>query len=157
MFKGDPEVMVVYDEDNRDIKLYVENSKKASALEKILPKEKKFGRIIQRISVIPANGLCSVEKEELFKAALEGNNAVSFIRSVEGIFANSMTFVVFKKEVVQFWTDNIGDYFGLRSTLYQNIAEEIFENTDGVYFSTDETDDYGYEGERFGAPLGEWP
>lgn len=53
---------------------------------------------------------------------------------------NSFTYVVFEKEVVQYWNDNLADYNGLTSTLYQDLAKEIFEdaNLDGVYFCTDE-------------------
>ena len=47
---------------------------------------------------------------------------------------NSFTYVVFEKEVVQYWNDNLGDINGLRSTLYQDLAKEIFaDDLQNVY------------------------
>ena len=48
-----------------------------------------------------------------------------------------MTYVVFKKEVVQYFNDSLGDIHGVCSTLMQDIAKDIFEDTEGVYFCTD--------------------
>ena len=48
-----------------------------------------------------------------------------------------MTFIVFEKVVVQWFSDSIGDWYGLTSTLYQDLAKDIFGNIDGVYFCTD--------------------
>ena len=64
-----------------------------------------------------------------------------------------MTYVVFKNCVVQFFNDNLNDCHGLISTLYQDIAAEIFEdaNLNGVYYNTD------VERGALGMPLGEWP
>ena len=45
---------------------------------------------------------------------------------------------VFAKEVVQYWNDSLSDPYGKVSTLYQDIAKDIFEDTDGVMFCTGE-------------------
>jgi len=60
--------------------------------------------------------------------------------------------VVFKNCVVQFFNDNLNDAHGVISTLYQNIAAEIFEdaNLPGVHYCTDVE-------RKLGKPLGDWP
>jgi len=158
MFRGDPGVRVIFDEDTLTVKLYVDDSGKAYALDELIPPSKKFGRTALKISIIPANDrFTAVDKANLLDVALQENSALSFIRTITGIMTNPMTYVVFKKEVVQYWTDDLGDYFGVHSALFQDIAKDIFENANGVFFCTDTAEDETYDGERLGAPLGEWP
>ena len=137
LFDEDPDVNVIYDYDNYEVTLYVEDSKKADALSNILPKSKQFGDVIIKLSVVPANSL-KKSKLSSFEEAFKGNNAVSYIKSVSGLF--DMDYVVFKKKVVQYYNDDISDINGLCSTLYQTIAEHIFEDCSGVYFCTDKND-----------------
>ena len=140
MFKKDPEVQVVYDEDAQVIKLFVDNTDKADALAQILPDEKEFGNVTLKIVVIPANNLLQSSPDDLLRRALWRNNAVWSVESTKDIPGfPCLTYVIFAKEVVQYFTDNLGDYYGVTSTLYQNIAKDIFINTDGVYFCTDVT------------------
>ena len=136
-FKNDPEVNVVYDEDDSIIKIFVNNSTKATALSQILPTEKEFGNVLLRIEVIPANKFLSAPIADIYTAAFTGNPALSFVKTFRGLYNNPMTFVVFAKEVVQYFTDSLGDYFGQESTLYQNIAKDIFVECEGVYYCTD--------------------
>lgn len=152
-FKEDPEVHVVYDEETYAVELYVDNAAKASALEQVLVKEKTFGNITQTVTVIPANSMGAPTKEFLFKNALDRNPALSYIQTVNGIFMNGLTYVVFINKVVQYWNDDIGDVNGLCSTLYQDIAADIFKDRPGVFFCTD----VPTEGGSLGKPLGEWP
>lgn len=143
LFVYDPEVHVIYDEADTHIKLYVDDEYKAEALTRLLPQEKKFGNVILKITVYPSNGTedqvitGETTNEELFDLAFTGNGAFAFTKSLPCIFSNNLTYVVFKKMVVQYWTDDIGDYYGQTSTLYQNIAKDVFEEMDGVFFSTD--------------------
>ena len=150
MFGEDPEIRIVFDEDNYKIKLYVDNAEKADALTQILPAEKVFGNIIVKVVVIPANKL----KEDvlsIYEKAFKGNPVLSYVKRVEGtIFAYPASYVVFKNKVVQFFNDDLSDVNGYRSTLYQEIAKDIFENKNGIYFCTDTE-------RNLGKPLGEWP
>ena len=57
LFAQDDEVKVVYEEEKNEVKLYVENARKADALAQLLPTEKTFGNVVLKITVIPANGL----------------------------------------------------------------------------------------------------
>ena len=97
----------------------------------------------------------SNDPADLFKAAFEGNPALSYIHTVEGPFAFNATYIVFKNKVVQFFNDSLDDVNGMKSTLYQEIAKEIFGDNVGIYFCTDAPE---IELENsVGKPLGEWP
>lgn len=135
MFKDDPEVRVVFNEEEPEVKLYVENAEKADALTQLLPKKVDFGNVELKVTVIPANKL-GANKASLFEKAFKGNPAFSFITG-HNIFNNPMTYVVFKNKVVQYYTDNLGDIYGNCSTLYQEIAKDIFGKHEGIYFCTD--------------------
>jgi hypothetical protein len=138
MFKKDPEVQVIYDEDAQIIKLFVDNTDKADALAQILPEEKEFGNVTLQIVVIPANNLLQSSPDDLFRRAFYHNEAVRSVESTRDIPGfPCLTYVIFNKEVVQYFTDNLGDYYGITSTLYQSIAKDIFVNVEGVRFCTD--------------------
>lgn len=137
LFGLNPDINVVFDEENYVVKLYVDGEVKANAIEQILPQEKEFGNVTVTIQVIPANKT-SKSRADLFEAAFRGNPAFSYIQTIEGPFTNPISYVVFKNAVVQYFTDNLGDIHGLRSTLYQEIAREIIGvDEEGIYFCTD--------------------
>lgn len=123
----------------------------------LLPFEKKFGNVSLDIIIIPSNNN-KVEKVDLttaqdyFEAAFENNPVFAFTRVIQGIFTNTLTYVVFKNRVVQFFADNLNDIHGNISTLYQELAKDVFnmDNISGVLFCTDIE-------EKVGKPLGEWP
>ena len=149
MFEKDDEVHVVYkqgDGDNDTICLYVEDPVKASAIEKLLPEEKEYGNVTIEIGVIPCNMdgrvINNVLKEsadvsDLFRLAFRGNPVLSFLKKITGVMANDIVYVVFLKEVVQYFNDDLGDVNGLCTTLYQDIASRIFNEFDGVFYCTD--------------------
>ncbi len=154
-FKNDPEIKVMYNAQGPELKLYVDNPVKAEALTQLLEPTRTFGNVTLTISVVPSNkavdgGIPEMNCDSaLIKAALAGNGAVSLVKDVV-VMANTLTYVAFKKEVVQFFNDNLSDLRGLTSTLYQDIAEVIFTHHLGVCFCTDAAN-------GLGAPLGEWP
>lgn len=135
LFKEDPAVKVEYDEANQTIRLYVEGEEKADALAQLLPTVRTFGDVVVKVAVIPAN-LKGPSKLQLFQKAFEGNPALAFIQGCSsGVF--DLNYVVFKSKVVQFKSDDIGDVNGLTSTLYQNIAKDLFEDVRGIFFCTE--------------------
>lgn len=143
-FKEDSEVRITYDDIEQEIKLYVDNAEKAVALENLLPSEQNFGNVTLYITIVPANQTTfdsvkagySTKMTDIVRALIN-NKAVTGIKIVDGIMTNKMVFVIFRKEVVQWFSDDIGDYHGICSTLYQDLAKEIFGNIDGVFFCTD--------------------
>ena len=134
LFKKDPEVKAVIDEDENAVHLFVENPVKADALMELLPTAKWFGNVCVKINVIPAND-CNVNKGVLFEQAFEGNPIFDSVLVVEGMYNNPVTYVIFEDKVAQYWNDNLGDPHGNVSTLYQEIAKDVFD-VDGVNYCT---------------------
>ena len=137
LFAKDPEVTVAYDNDTKVVKLFVQNQRKADALTRLLPSEKRFGNVSLGIEVIPENH--DKDIVALIKDAFAYNEAVSEIWTTDDtITTNPITYVIFQKEVVQYYDDNLGDAHGNRTTLYQDIARDVFEDrVNGVFFCTD--------------------
>jgi len=138
MFKMDPDVVVKFNDEEMKLTLSVGKYEKAEALKKILPKEKVFGNVKVEIVVDYVYEEQSIE--DTYKAAFDGNPAFEYT-FVHQTSANPITFVVFEKYVVQYWNDDLSDPHGVTSTLYKNIAEDIFEKGNGVIYSTDSDPD----------------
>lgn len=156
LFGGDPDINIEYYNDAPEIVLYVDDSLKAEAISQLLPTIKTFGNVELSITVVPSNNDNSEEvfysTKELFEAAFKKNPAFSAVYEVKGLFNHTLTYVVFKNKVVQFFSDNLNDIHGLVSTLYESIARELFEEAEliSVFYNTDIE-------EKLGMPLGEWP
>lgn len=135
-FEKDPEIKILFNEETGVIKLYVENTDKARALQKLLPETMKFNDVTITIDVIPPN----IEEKnvlELFEEAFKGNPVLACTKTITNPIGDDINFVVFDRTVVQYSSDNIFDINGRTSTLYQNIADEVFEEVDNVFYSTD--------------------
>lgn len=149
LFDEDPEIKAIFNEEEMEIKLFVSNGRKADALQQLLPEEKTFGNVTLRIAVVPANdGMTSAT--QLFEDAFMGNPVLSDLVHLDTPLG-SFDYAVFRKEVVQFFNDDLSDINGNCSTLYQDIAKDVFDTGIGVYFCTDATDP------NLIKPLGEWP
>lgn len=139
LFKKDKEVFVVFDEENVELKIYVNNQTKADAIRCLLPFEKKFGDVVLKVDVIPSNGtqLRGISTTNVLMIACDAflsNDAVYGVTDVSAMF--DLVYVVFRKEVAQFFDDNIGDINGNCSTLYEAIARDVFEDI-GIKYCTD--------------------
>lgn len=137
MFGDDPEIELGYLEEEGKIVMRVDNPTKAEALSKLLPEEVHFGNVVLKIVVVPANEVKS--KGNLFNDAFQGNPHFAYVAESAPGTAFQMTYVVFKKEVAQYWNDNLGDIHGNTNTLYQNIASNLFNRegfASGVCFCT---------------------
>lgn len=158
LFDGDPQIAcnVNHSSSNPYITLACNNGDKVTALQQILPSEVNFGNITLKINIDgkPSNRAFTTKKE-LFEVAFEKNPVFAYAvcPNEDGYAWFSMTYVVFKNHVVQFFADNLNDCHGIISTLYEDIAREVLtgEGVQGVYFNTD------IEHGALGAPLGEWP
>lgn len=131
LFKEDPEIELEYED--YVITLYVNNGEKANALMKLLPVQKKFGNVVVDIDVVPSND-DEYSELELFKRAFKNNPVVSYVMTAGELFPAE--YVVFKNKVVQFYNDQLDDPHGNVSTLYQEIAKDVFDNTTSVHFCT---------------------
>ena len=154
MFKNDKEVKVLFDEESHDISLYVDNDEKEEAIGYFLNQKRIYGNTSVTVRVIPSNnhGPKSVSLKDILCAAFSGNPSFSFAESYDTPFGNH-TFCVFKNEVIQYWCDNMFDLNGVKSTLMEDIAREVFNPEVLIYelhFCTEMP-------ESAGKPLGEWP
>ena len=142
MFRDEFDVNVRTSDDGYTINLYVKKADKAAALTKLLKPTVKFGNITVKVIVIPANkedttDVDSMKVVDLYKTALKDNMAFEeIIERAEGLpFA--MNYVVFRNQVVQFYNEDLSDHLGMCSTLYQTIADDIFNRDQyPIFFST---------------------
>lgn len=159
LFDPDPQIAcnVNYSSSNPSIVLATNNPDKAAALLKLLPEEVEFGNIKLVIGVDSptVSNLAFKTNKELFETAFSGNPVFAYAvaPAQDGYNWVDFTYVVFKNCVVQFFNDNLNDPHGVVSTLYQELASDIFGNKVplGVNFCTD------IERGKLGMPLGEWP
>lgn len=146
LFAEDPEVSVMYDDKDRKLRLYVDNESKAKALEQLMPSTVDFGNGSINVCVIPGNPVLNEsEGYSLLETALRGNDAVNYIKTVS-MYGGVFTYVVFRKEVVQYFNDDLTDIEGKCSTLYEDLAREVLSRAcrsnreySGVFFCTDST------------------
>lgn len=137
LFKGDKEVVLKYDEDERTLNMFVSSFVKAEALNKIMPKNVSFGNVSLIINIITPDDEIS-DIADTFRAAFKDNPNVTDIVSIKDPFDNYINYMIFKKEVVQFYDDDISDIYGLCSTLNEDIAREVFsEFKSDIRFCTD--------------------
>jgi hypothetical protein len=133
MFREDPQVTVKFDQDNYEVKLYVDDADKAEALGKILRNSIDYGTITLKVTVIPPN-YTNINIRNLYEKALEGNGAV------HDYFTNpnlGKHYVIFKNEVIQYFSDDLSKANSVTSTLYENIAEDIFIDRAEMGYSTE--------------------
>ena len=137
LFRKDPEVMTEYDDNEKVLTIRVDNGRKYDAICHLFPLEKTFGNVTVKIQVVPANEDKEVTWADLFKDAFAGNPIFAKAEHMEGDLGGC-DYVLFKPEVVQYYSDNFFDYYGLTTELYQDLAKEVFdtESWDAVQFCT---------------------
>lgn len=150
MFKYDPDVNVVFDAENYNLKLFVFGNEKAEAIQKLLPPKKVFGEIEMFINVYPSNGEEKTNSGKsrkyrayqmgVFDTAFADNPAYCYEMNASSELPFDIHYVVFAKRVVQYYNDDIGNVNGVCSTLYQDIAKDIFVTEPNVHFCTDIVD-----------------
>lgn len=159
LFDGDPQIAcnINWSASEPSITLATNNGDKATALAILLPPTKMFGNVILTINIDgPFSNRAFTSAKELFEVAFEKNPAFAYCvaPAQEGYQWIDFTYVVFKNCVVQFFNDNLNDPHGVVSTLYQDIAAEVFKDmhyTGGcICYCTDVE-------RKLGKPLGEWP
>lgn len=156
LFGEDPEIEceMNYHASDPTITLFVSNPDKAAALAKLIHEDVWFGNVMIFVHVDcdKMSNRAFPTFKELFETAFNKNPAFAYTVVPDTQYFLPLTYVVFKNRVVQFFNDNLNDPHGIVSTLYQDIAAEIFEEAcpAGVAFCTDVD-------RNIGLPLGEWP
>lgn len=135
LFGQDPDIRMSYDDDNHKVKMLVHGKDKAEALQKLIPVEKSWGGVRLFIVIVPDNEEWT--SADIVRKAFEGNPLYdqTVVLHPEGI-SNPFGYVCFKKEVLQYWNDNLADPHGNISTLAENIAREILNVQDGIFYCT---------------------
>lgn len=140
LFGADQEINIAYNQDENEVKLYVANNdSKADALTRLLPTKKEFGNVILKITVVPANDK-DISTLVLFSRAFEGNPVLADLEYIDSEFGR-FGYVIFQNKVVQFFNDCLDDPHGNESTLYQEIAKDVFKTEPGIYYCTEESTD----------------
>ena len=135
LFGQDPEIHVTFYEDNNIVKLFVDNTGKAEALQRLLPSSYEFGNVTLQVEVVPANEEKSTI--ELYKDIFEGNPIFSQAFDMTDIMGIHHNFVLFAPIVAQYYNDDVSEPYSLCNTLYQEIAKEVFGENLDVKFSTE--------------------
>ena len=156
MFKHDNNVTVVFDGTNIRCDLYVDGDEKAEALTKLLKPSVEFGNVVMPVIVHPSNEIKAMYEtktvypyapgryahaapysQDVHYIALSTNSAMSSVEYKYGPGGAVFTYVIFRPKVVQYFADDISDYYGSVSTMYESIARDIFVEETGVYYCTD--------------------
>lgn len=135
MFGADPDIKLMQNFDDQEIKMYVNGTDKAAALEKLLPDEIRFGTSVWHLIVVPAN--TAEDVVDLLDMALKGNPNYCGVAGSHEVIERPFTYLMFRKKVAQYYNDDLGDPNGYRSLLYADLAKELFQ-TDypGLRFCT---------------------
>lgn len=137
LFEQDPEIInmrLVEENGGYRIKIYVAKEDKAYAISKLLPFVACFGNVT--VPIVIYSGKEEDNWIDFFVDAFRGNPIIKEIIESVGP-TEDMNYVVFKKEVVQYYNDNMQSMDGFSSTLYENIAREIFKDSPtGTFFCT---------------------
>lgn len=137
LFEKDDSVTVEFDEDNYCLNIIVERDiEKGEAIQKLLPSTKVFGNNIMKINVITIQEPKQILTAQIFANAFKNNPVVEDVISASDILRDDQTYIMFQNKVVQFFNDNISDYNGVCSTLYQDIAEDVFRDFTDVHYCT---------------------
>lgn len=132
MFRYDPEVHITMSEQDKVVQIRVDNQIKANALAKLLPQEKTFGNITMKIQVIHSG---EEDQIAMLRNALNGNPVVNDIAVFDTIFGN-FACVIFEPIVAQYYNDNMRDPSGITTTLYQELAKELFNTDNEIVYCT---------------------
>ena len=140
LFGRDPEINITYLDEEPEVVLYVDNPTKAEALANELPTEKNFGGTVLKITVVPSNKQDT--PIDIYRKIFTGNPILKDIIVEDDQTSFGFAHVLFEKKVVQYFDDCLNDPNNLETTLYEDLARDVFENTKGVFFNTDAEDDF---------------
>lgn len=137
LFEKDNSVMVDFDEDNCHLNIIVEEDiEKGEAIQKLFPSEIVFGNNVMKINIVTIQEPKQIPTAQIFTNAFKNNPVVEDIISASDILRDDQTYIMFQNKVVQFFNDNISDYNGVCSTLYQDIAKDVFKDFADVHYCT---------------------
>lgn len=138
-FKGDGRVIVGACDDKRVGTIEVFDTKMYCALEQVLNKRIRFGNVVLKIRIVPANGL------KAFKNTMTDLAALKVVLSKNPAFAKfitrktpvgNMVFCMFKPVVLMFYNDNLASPYKKTTAVYEAAAFHVFKDC-GVSYATE--------------------
>lgn len=132
IFISDEDVSVVYNNDTTTVSVYVRGADKAAALGKYIRPEIDFGDVTLHVNVIPDNAEKSTA--DTLQDAFAGNEYFAGVAE-ESVYGGTITYAVFEPEVIQFWSDNIGSVFGVKTLTAEKVARDVFHMDDALICS----------------------
>lgn len=142
LFKDDDKVNVREWADlgdgNYSFIILVSDKAKAEAIKAIIKDKIEMGNITMTVTVLgpDENGVNDIEADiSAYETAFSGNSIFSKVVSafVEGF---SFDYCIFSYDIVQFWNDDMSDYYGNFNGLAEDIARDVLKET-GVMFCTE--------------------
>ena len=144
MFEDDSRIRIVFDDDAMELRFYAETDYLLDTLEKLIPSGKIWGDVTLTNVIIPPNDKnlrithCKEQSpSDLFTELFYNNPHFLDVFYINTILSNGITYVVFKKEVIQYYSDNLSDAHGVTSVLMEDLARELLNTPDGVFYCTD--------------------
>lgn len=111
------------------------NGKKIAALEKVIKNTFNVGNVTVNVNFIHEREEDEVTAQD-FLDAFEGNsNFVTVADASKGLF--NISYVIFAKEILQFFNDDLSDINGNMSIIVADAAKNVCNITDGMSFCTD--------------------
>ena len=142
MFEQDPDIKIepIYQSDDGVyiINIASTHTIKLTAIEKILKNKFELGNITVNIKFKYENENDDMITLHDFEVAFAGNNIFSRAKSIEDPWEFNASYVIFSKDVVQFYNDDLTDIYGNFNGLAEDIARDIFKETElPIYYCTD--------------------
>lgn len=145
-FKGDTRVRVGSCDGRRVGTIEVFDGDMYQALEQVLNKKLRFGNVVLRIDIVPANCLrgkgdvLNIKERDYtdlaaLKVVLSKNPAFAKIISRKTELGN-FVFCMFKPVVLMWYNDNLGSPYKQTTSVYEDAALHVFKDC-GVSFATE--------------------
>lgn len=128
LFGDDPELEVSWKEEGAEKSVIIAstNTFKIMALEKLLDPKITFGNITLTVKCLVKDG-SEDSASAIFRTAFAGNPHISEVIDQKTMGCIEQTFVLFKPEVIQFFNDDITDYYGNWNGLAEDLMRDVIK------------------------------
>lgn len=150
LFKGDDEITVkaIQHDDSGVYTITLEspNATKVCALSRLLKGAYSFGNVTLKIKyAVTNNGKVAedYDKNDLYDVAIEAfvsTPAVVDIKHCQDLTGSKFVVIEFAKEVVQFYNDELFDFYGNWNGTYIDVAKQLCTDIDGLMFTISESE-----------------
>ncbi len=123
---------------NYSFMILVSDKAKAEAIKAIINDKIEMGNVTITATVLgpDENGVNDIEADiSAYETAFSGNSIFSKVVSAS-IMGMNLNYCIFSCEIVQFWNDDMSDYYGNFNGLAEDIARDVLKET-GVMFCTE--------------------